>query len=84
MINNFPRGLCSDEVEDNDDSVHCDLCNKWNHTGCLNIGAKKYEKLKKDPLPWYCPNCAMKIPFLTLSNKNLKTVFFWRPFENFS
>ena len=76
MIKNFPCGLCSDEVGDNDDSVQCDLCNKWNHTRCLNIDAEQYEKLKKDPLPWYCPNCVMEIPFSTLSNKGLKTVLF--------
>ena len=44
MIDNFPYGLCSHEVADNDDSVQCDLCKKWNHTGCLNIGAEKYKK----------------------------------------
>ena len=51
MTNNFPCGFCTDEVGDNDDSVQCDLRNKWNHTRCLNIIAEKYEKLKKDPLP---------------------------------
>ena len=29
---------------------------------------EKYEKLKKDPQPWYYSNCAMDIPFSTLSN----------------
>ena len=32
MIKNFPCGFCSDEIGDNDDSVQCDLRNKWNHT----------------------------------------------------
>ena len=71
MIKKFPCGLCSDEVGDNYDSVQCDLCNKWNHTRCLNMDAEQYKKLKKDPLPWYCPNCAMGISFSTLSNKGL-------------
>ena len=79
MANNFPCESCSDEVGDNDDSVQCDLCNKWNHTRYLNIIAEQYEKLKKDPPPWYCPNCAMEIPFSTLSNKDLKTVLFGGP-----
>ena len=74
MIKNFPCGLCSDEVGDNDDSVQCDLCNKWNHTRCFNIDAEEYEKL-----PWYCPNRVMEIPFSTVSNKGLK-LFFWRLF----
>ena len=73
MIKSFPCGLRSDEV---DDSVQCDLCNKWNHTRYLSIDAEQYEKLKKDLLPWYCLNCAMEIPFSTLSNKCLKTVLF--------
>ena len=73
---NFPCVLCSDEVGDNDDSVQCDLFDKWNHTRRLNIDAEQYKKLKKDPLPWYCPNCAMEIHFSTLSNKDLKTVLF--------
>ena len=81
MINNFPSGLCSHEVGDNGDSVQCDLCNKWNHNRCLNIGTEKYEKLKKDSLPWYCPNCAMEIPFSTLTNIGLKTVFFGGSFK---
>ena len=75
MIKNVPCGLCSDEVGDNDDSVQCDLYKKWNHTRCLDIAAEQYEKLKKDPLPWYCPNCAKEIPSSTLSNKGLKLSF---------
>ena len=53
---NFCCGLCSGKVGDNDNSVQCDLCNKWNHTKCLNIGAEQYEKRKKDPLPCYYTN----------------------------
>ena len=40
------------EVRDNDNSFQCDLYNNWNHAGCLNIGTEKFEKIKKDPLPW--------------------------------
>ena len=76
MINNFPFELYSDEVGDNESSVQCNLWNKWNHTRCLNIGVEQYENYKKDPLPWYCPNWAMEIPFSTLSNKCLKSIFF--------
>ena len=47
MINNFSCGLYSGKVGDNQDSVQCDLFNKWNHTGCLNIGVEKYEKPEK-------------------------------------
>ena len=76
MINNLPFGFHSDKVGENDSSVQCDLWNKWNHTRCLNIGVEQYENYKKDPLPWYCPNWAMEIPFSTWSNKGLKSIFF--------
>ena len=79
MTNNFPCGLYSDEVGDNDNSVQCDLCNKCHHTTCFNISTEQYKKLKNNPLPWYCPNCAMEIPFSSLSNKDLKTVLFGGP-----
>ena len=49
MIKHFPCGLCSDEVGDSD-SVQCDLCNKWNHTRCLNIGTKQSEKKRSTAL----------------------------------
>lgn len=51
MIKNFLCGLCSDEVGDDHDYVQCDLCKKWNLTRCLNIGAKKYKKLKTIHIP---------------------------------
>ena len=45
MINNFPCGFCSDVVGDNDDSVQCDLCNKWNPV--LILALKNTKNLKK-------------------------------------
>ena len=41
MINNFPSGLCSDEVGDSDDLVQSELSNKWNHNRYLNIAAEQ-------------------------------------------
>ena len=52
MIKHFPWELCSDKIGDNDDSVQCDLSNKWNHTRCLDIDTKQDEKLKKDLMSW--------------------------------
>ena len=74
MIIKFPCGLCSDEVGDNEGQFSV-VCSKWNHIGCLNIGAEKHIKLKKDPLAWDSPNYAIEMPFLTLSNKGLKQSF---------
>ena len=80
LTNNFQCGLYSDEVGDNNDSVQCDLCNKWDHTGCLYVGAEKCGKRNKDRLLWYCSNCPVETPFSALSNKGLKTCLFWRLF----
>ena len=41
-----PCRVCNLEVKNDDESIQRDLRDKWNH--------KKYEKLKNDPLPWYC------------------------------
>ena len=48
------------------------LCYRWIHIKCAEINHQKYEKLKKDPLAWYCADCMTKIPFSTLSNKDFK------------
>ena len=78
MIINFPCRLCSDEVGDNNDSVQCDLCSRWNHIGCLNIGtSKNKENLKKIHYPGIAQT-VMEIPFSTLSYKGVKTVLFGR------
>ena len=51
MTEQCPCGVCKLEVNDNDDSVQCDLCDRWNHINCVEINKQKYGKLKKDPLP---------------------------------
>ena len=60
---------CKIEVKNEDESVQCDLCNKWSHIFCVDISSTKYEKLKLSKLPWYCPICVTEMPFSTLSNK---------------
>ena len=37
----------SDKVGDSDDSVQCDLYNKWNYIGCLNIGSENSLKIQQ-------------------------------------
>ena len=71
MTEHYPCRVCTLEVED-DKSVQCDLCDRWIHIKCAEINHQKYEKLKKDPLAWYCADCMTKIPFSTLSNKDFK------------
>ena len=72
MTECYPRRVCSLEVEDDDKSVQCDLCDRWIHIKCAEINHQKYEKLKKDPLAWYCADCTTEFPFSTLSNKDFK------------
>ena len=70
----YPCGTCQTEVADNDNSILCDLCDKWHHTICVNVSNANYEKLKVDPNPWLCPTCAEEIPFFDLANKDLKNL----------
>ena len=72
MTEHYPCRVCTLEVEDDDKSVQCDLCDRWIHIKCAEINHQKYEKLKKDPLAWYCAGCTTEIPFSTLSNKEFK------------
>ena len=37
---------------------------------------QKYEKLKNNPLAWYCADCATEILFSTLSNKDFKNFLY--------
>ena len=68
MAEQYPCRVCKLEVHVNDDSVQCDMCDRWNHINCVEINKRKYEKLKKD-LPWYCPACMSEIPFSQINNK---------------
>ena len=76
MTEQYPCRVCKLKVNDNDDSVQCDLCDRWNHINCVEINKRKYEKLKKDPLPWYCPACMSEIPFSQINNKEFKNLLY--------
>ena len=49
MTEQYSCGVCKLEVNDNDDAVQCDLCDRLNHINCAEINKQKYEKLKKIP-----------------------------------
>ena len=72
LTEHYPCRVCSLEVEDDDKSVQCDLCDRWIHIKCAEINHQKYEKLKKDPIAWYCVDCTTELPFSTFSNKDFK------------
>ena len=69
MAEQYPCGVCKLEVNGNDDSVQADLCYRSNHINYVEINKLKYEKLKKDPLPWYYTACISEIPFSKINNK---------------
>ena len=62
------------DVNNNDPAVLCDLCEKWVHTACIDIGETQYENLKKSPLPWYCLYCITEFPFSSVNNKDLHSL----------
>ena len=55
-------------VKARDNTVCCDLCNKWIHTKCNHVNNLDYENLKLRNKFWYCKACIQEIlPFC--SNK---------------
>ena len=46
MTGQYSCGTCKGEVKNEDESVQCDLCDKWNHIFCVDISSVKYEKLR--------------------------------------
>ena len=74
MTNEYPCGICKNEVKQDDKSVQCDLCNKWNHIECVDISSAYYEKLQNDTKPWYCPNCSKELPFSNVRDKDFHKV----------
>ena len=50
------------------------ICDQWNHIDCrIGISIRKYEKLKPDSSPWYCPTCLSEFPFFQMNDKELKS-----------
>ena len=74
MTNEYPCGICKNEVKQDDKSVQCDLRNKWNHIECVDISSAYYEKLQNNTKPWYCPNCSKELPFSDVRDKDFHNV----------
>ena len=73
MTQPYPCRVCRDEVANEGRSIQCDLCDQWNHTYCKGISIRKYEKLKSDSSPWYCPICLSEFPFFQMNDKELNS-----------
>ena len=61
------------EPNDNDDSVQCDLCDRWHHINCVEI-KKKIWKIEKNPQSNAQLAC-LKFHFLIWTIRILKTYF---------
>ena len=79
MTGQFSCGRCKIEVENENELVQCELCDKWNHVFCVDISSAEYEKLKPSARPWCCPKCANEMPYSSLSNKESNIFFFRNP-----
>ena len=76
MSTEYPCRLCNLEVKNDDESVQCDLCDKWNDINCDSVSKQKYEKSKNDPSPWYCTLCTNEMPFSKMSNNDKKNLLY--------
>ena len=72
MAEQYPWRVCELEVNGNGDSVQCD----GYHINYIEINKQKYEKLKKVPLPWYCPVCMSEIPFPQTNKKEFISLLY--------
>ena len=70
----YPCGACQTEVVGNNNSIICDLCDKWHHTICVDANDGHYEKHKIDPNSWLFPTFPEEIPFFVLAKKDLKNL----------
>ena len=61
----YPCGICSNQVTDNDEAVCCDLCNRWIHISCdHSLTSADYKMMLDNPSndPWFCCNCSARTP----------------------
>ena len=73
MTQEYLCRVCTDKVANEDSSIQCDLCDQWKDIDCIGITIRKYEKLKSDSSPWYCPICLSEFPFFQMNDKELKS-----------
>ena len=57
MVIQFPCGICSKAVANNNQAIKCDKCNLWIHIKCNKINKQTYNYLKSDSSHWFCISC---------------------------
>lgn len=48
MTDQYPCAVFKLEVNDNDDSLNCGLCCRWNNTNCVEVSGRVFGKQKKN------------------------------------
>ena len=73
----YPCGVCSKSVAKNHKAILCDLCNKWIHLKCNNLGKTDYvifQDEKNADRQIFCINCISdNVPFSKLNNNKFIT-----------
>ena len=76
VATNFPCGVCSKTVANNNNALCCDGCDKWVHTKFNFLDNMTYKKLQKGNSPWFCLNCIKdQLPFQSQISINQNSHF---------
>lgn len=66
-------GDCGREVQDNQNGLCCDLCDKWYHAGCQKVTLERYKMMQKlKEITWFCKGCKGKYKDLKSENRKLR------------
>ena len=71
MTQLYSCGTCKIEIKNEDESVQCDLCDRWNHIFCAGISSAECDNLNFASCRGIVQYVQKKIPFPSLSNKEL-------------
>ena len=58
----FPCGICEKNVNQHQNAVFCDQCDKWIHIKCNDVSKIEYETFQKEPdnsKHWICIKCTI-------------------------
>ena len=56
-INNYPNcPICKEDVQEDQDRIHCDMCLVWPHKTCLHLTNEESEDVVYAN-PWFCSYC---------------------------
>nr|XP_054774593.1 uncharacterized protein LOC129282754 [Lytechinus pictus] len=58
-VQKYPCAMCSNDVQENDHAILCDICNHWCHISCVGISLQSYQHLANTSksFAWNCIKC---------------------------